>query len=457
MVRQELEHIRLADGIHESAVTGGEEDYSQYKPRGYYEGDTALEQYFRAMMWYGRIHFRQEDEETDRSALLITKALSDDAKSCALWESVYSVTSFFAGASDDLGVCEYAPLIREAYGSGVTAGELAGNPEGFERFHAMTASLSAPKINSVPIADGEDNVILGFRFMGQRFTIDAAVMQQLIYSNVKENSAGDMRMLPDVLDVPAALGSGAACRILEENGAFAYAGYAENMERLQEALSAENDGLWSASLYACWLDTLRPLLAPKGEGYPMFMQNGEWSKKNLECFAGSFTELKHDTILYSKQVIAEMGGYGEEELDDRGYVEPEPLVYAKFANLADQRPWELVEGINASPCDFQFSVDSDYGIKDGGAPGCGFQYLAVWVRGDIHHNGGGKFLAGYHAVRGFPFSRFIPEMFDAASVTFDKFVFLSGQGFVLQFLIGNRMKPVGKEGKAGQVFFIRTA
>ncbi len=336
MVRQELEHIRLADGIHESAVTGGEEDYSQYKPRGYYEGDTALEQYFRAMMWYGRIHFRQEDEETDRSALLITKALSDDAKSCALWESVYTVTSFFAGASDDLGVCEYAPLIREAYGSGVTAGELAGNPEGFERFHAMTASLSAPKINSVPIADGEDNVILGFRFMGQRFTIDAAVMQQLIYSNVKENSAGDMRMLPDVLDVPAALGSGAACRILEENGAFAYAGYAENMERLQEALSAENDGLWSASLYACWLDTLRPLLAPKGEGYPMFMQNGEWSKKNLECFAGSFTELKHDTILYSKQVIAEMGGYGEEELDDRGYVEPEPLVYAKFANLADQ-------------------------------------------------------------------------------------------------------------------------
>ena len=336
MVRQELEHIRLADGIHESAVTGDEEDYSQYKPRGYYEGDTALEQYFRAMMWYGRIHFRQEDEETDRSALLITKALSDDAKSCALWESVYTVTSFFAGASDDLGVCEYAPLIREAYGSSVTAGELAGNPEGFERFHAMTASLSAPKINSVPIADGADNVILGFRFMGQRFTIDAAVMQQLIYSNVKENSAGDMRMLPDVLDVPAALGSGAACRILEENGAFAYAGYAENMERLQEALSAENDGLWSASLYACWLDTLRPLLAPKGEGYPMFMQNGEWSKKNLECFAGSFTELKHDTILYSKQVIAEMGGYGEEELDDRGYVEPEPLVYAKFANLADQ-------------------------------------------------------------------------------------------------------------------------
>ncbi len=41
--------------------------------------------------------------------------------------------------------------------------------------------------------------------MGQRFTIDAAIMQQLIYHNVQQNSFGDNRMLPDVLDVPAAL------------------------------------------------------------------------------------------------------------------------------------------------------------------------------------------------------------------------------------------------------------
>jgi len=65
------------------------------------------------------------------------------------------------------------------------------------------------------------------------------------------------------------------------------------------------------------------------------MQSEEWAKKDLECFAGSFTELKHDTVLYSKQVIAEMGGGYEEEPDDRGYVEPEPLVYARFAALAD--------------------------------------------------------------------------------------------------------------------------
>ena len=170
--------------------------------------------------------------------------------------------------------------------------------------------------------------------MGQRFTVDASIMQKLIFSSVGEDSAGDRRMLPDVLDVPAALGSDTALQILKENGAADYAGYSENMEKLRMVLAADKDTLWSASLYAGWLNTLRPLLTVKGEGYPVFMQGEEWAKKNLECFAGSFTELKHDTVLYSKQVMAEMGGGWEQEPDDRGYVEPEPLVYMRFENLA---------------------------------------------------------------------------------------------------------------------------
>lgn len=336
IVENELDNINRAEEIAVSEVTGDEEDYTQYIPRGYYEGNEKLERYFKAMMWYGRMHFSQKAEDLDRSALLMTKALADDAQSYDLWAAVYAVTSFFAGASDDRGVCEYAPVICDAYGEDFAVSDLIGNEAAFEQYHAMTATLPAPQINSIPIYDGEDNVIPGFRFMGQRFTIDAAVMQRLVYSNIKKNSEGMNRMLPDVLDVPAALGSDTALRILEENGATDYAGYTENMELLRKGLSQENDTLWNASLYAGWLNTLRPLLTEKGEGYPYFMQNEEWTKKDLECFAGSFTELKHDTILYSKQVVAEMGGGYDEEPDYRGYVEPEPLVYERFVALADQ-------------------------------------------------------------------------------------------------------------------------
>lgn len=343
IVATELDRIEKADGIYQSGITNDNEDYTQYIPRGYYEGDQKLEQYFRAMMWYGRIHFIQSTEDLDRSAFLITKALSEDEEAYRLWEGIYAVTSFFSGASDDNGVCEYAPVIKEVYGEKATMADLPGSEKKFKQFHKMTATLATPQINSIPVADGESNVIQGFRFMGQRFSMDATVMQKLVYSNVGANSQGEKRMLPDILDVPAALGSNMALNILEEEGAMDYEGYSENMELLKEGLSQENETLWSASLYAGWLNTLRPLLTVKGEGYPMFMQNEEWVKKDLECFAGSFAELKHDTILYSKQVMAEMGGGYEEEPDFRGYVQPEPIVYERFVTLSDMTAQGLEE------------------------------------------------------------------------------------------------------------------
>ena len=344
IVEYELGHINEAEWIGNSEITGAFEDYTQYVPRGYYEGDEALERYFKAMMWYGRTHFKQEVEDLDRSALLIAKMMTEDVEAYELWESVYDVTAFFAGASDDPGINEYIPIMNEAYENGVTTDALLTDRDLFARLHKATGELDPPQINSVPIRDGQDNVILGFRFMGQRFTIDAAIMQRLIYSRVKENSKKEKRMLPDVLDVTAALGSDVALGILEEQGAAEYAGYSEHMDELRELLAEDNEELWSASLYSGWLNTLRPLLDVKAGGYPMFMQGEEWAKKDLECFAGSYAELKHDTILYSKQVIAEMGGGGwEEEPDDRGYVEPEPLVYARFADLADRTALGLKE------------------------------------------------------------------------------------------------------------------
>ncbi|MBR5116988.1 MAG: DUF3160 domain-containing protein, partial [Lachnospiraceae bacterium] len=318
------------------------EDYSQYKPRGYYDTDEKLSRYFRAMMWYGRRNFPQKEETQDMSALLMT--LATDSEAYEDWATIYAVTSFFAGASDDNGISEYGPLIEEAYGSPVS--ELAnqipmivGSEKGWETFHALTEKLDPPAINSVPMMDdgGEtDKAVVnqGFRFMGQRFSLDASIFQKLIYSNVKMNSKGDNRMLPEALDVPAVLGSEAAEEILREQGDFDYENYEKNFNDLKKQVNAAPQETWENSLYAGWLNTLRPLLDKKGEGYPKFMQSKNWQKKDLECFLGSYTELKHDTVLYSKQVMAEMGGGEDEERDDRGYVEPEPLVYARFEKLA---------------------------------------------------------------------------------------------------------------------------
>ena len=333
-VKSEYDLVMAAEGVATSPLTGDYEDYSQYKPRGYYEGDATLEKYFRAMMWYGRRQMNQDIEDMDRSALLMTLALDDG--NYDKWSSIYTVTSFFAGASDDLGYCEYMPVIQAVYGDGATLPDIRDDEKSWDKFHKMTATLRAPRINSIPIEDTEDadNVIPGYRFMGQRFTIDATIMQELIYRRVGKYSDTDKRMLPDFLDVPAALGSDMAYSILKEEGSTNYENYDRNLDNLKKEFINNDGTLWNASLYAGWLHTLRPLLEPKGAGYPTFMQNDEWTKKNLETFAGSYTELKHDTVLYSKQVMAEMGGGWDEYKDFRGYVEPEPLVYARFEALS---------------------------------------------------------------------------------------------------------------------------
>ena len=67
------------------------------------------------------------------------------------------------------------------------------------------------------------------------------------------------------------------------------------------------------------------------------MRNDAWNKKQLNTFISSWTELKHDTLLYTKQVMAEMGTGGEgDKYDDRGYVEPVPVLYHRVAGICKQ-------------------------------------------------------------------------------------------------------------------------
>ena len=336
-VSAELASINAANTMADSPITGALEDYTQYVPRGYYEETPTLQAYFRTMMWYGRMNFTQKDESLDRSALLMTIALNEGSK--ATWESIYALTSFFAGASDDCGYYEYMPLIDAIYGEGATAKDLVGNDGAWKRYHELTAEMPAPQINSMVVEDkgeGADHTddIKGYRFMGQRFTIDANIMQYLVYSQVGKNSAGGTREMPDALDVPAAMGSDEALGILESQGATDYDKYPEHMDELRQTIDNAPDTLWSGSLYSQWLYTLKPLLEPKGEGYPTFMQSPAWMRKNLQTYLGSYTELKHDTVLYAKQMMVEMGG-GPEPEDDRGYVEPEPDVFSRLASLTD--------------------------------------------------------------------------------------------------------------------------
>jgi hypothetical protein len=314
------------------------EDYTQYIPRGHYTGSDELKNYFKTMMWYGRMTFRVKNEDETRSAVLMTLALNQ-GDNFQRWERIYQPTSFFVGRSDDLGYNQYSALLTEVYGSAVKLSQVADNQEQWTRFLEKVKELEPPAINSIPIFDAtiqpdREREIKGFRFMGQRFTLDASIFQRLVYREVGENSQGERRLLPKGLDIPAAMGSTAAYSLLQQMGETDYANYPENMTKMRRHIAGLDQNTWTQNLYWNWLYTLLPLTVEKPEGYPSFMRNQAWAHKELNTYLSSWTELKHDTILYAKQVYAEMGGGGgAEKPDDRGYVEPNPELYARLAAL----------------------------------------------------------------------------------------------------------------------------
>jgi hypothetical protein len=177
------------------------------------------------------------------------------------------------------------------------------------------------------------DTIKGFRFMGQRFIPDSYMFQELVYAKV--GTQGDPRLFPMGLDVMAVLGSKRAYEILDTvYNETRYANYVKQMESLKSQFAALGADSWTQNLYWCWLYCLMALLNEKGDGYPTFMKKQAWTDKELNTSLGSWTELRHDTILYAKQSYTMRAtAILTPPEPPKGYVEPNPELYGRLASL----------------------------------------------------------------------------------------------------------------------------
>lgn len=366
IVQDELTLIEQAQGIFTSPLFDLDEDYSQYRPRGHYTRNETFGRYFRVMMWYGRMPFTLHHDNENvvrlatRQALLILQALSN-SNNLSRWERIYLPTTFFVGVADDLTVYDYQAVAQVVYGGLPGPVDLADQPQ-LDTFIATARNLPPPQILSRPVNTeaGVDAVAesQSFRFMGQRFIPDSAVMQALVFNQVglytgKETETlpftavstniGLIRGFPRGLDIAAALGSERALAILQAAGDTSYDGYDSQMATLRANFAGLDETEWTQNLYWGWLYTLQPLLVPPPAGAPVFMNNQAWQDRQLNSWFGSWAELRHDTILYAKQSFTEGVGAAPPTAEPQGYVEPQPAVYARLAALARQ----MNNGLNA--------------------------------------------------------------------------------------------------------------
>ncbi len=351
------------------------EDYSQYVPRGHYTQNEKLRRYFKAMMWYGRMAFllkgcdggealiseRDANISTIQAALIaselpVVKIGNETAGT--IWGRIYAVTSFFVGEADDLTPYEYESALINVFGGSYNLSHLSEDTD-LLMLKAELAKMRNPEIYGgsgvcvvyPPVTRAKLYKCLsstkGMRFMGQRFVPDSYIFQQLVSPAVGlyagndspftmcDTDLGPARCFPRGLDVMAVLGSERAEDILREEGDTEYMSNDTSYDMQLDMLKSQFDTFditdWNRNLYWSWLYTLKPLLKEWGEGYPTFMQTEAWQDKELHTSLASWTELRHDTILYAKQsytpVLKSVLPVHE------NYVEPVPEFYARLLAL----------------------------------------------------------------------------------------------------------------------------
>ena len=365
-VTTELSYIQAHDGFEKSALFQYKEDYSQYKPRGHYTQSEKLKRYFKAMMWYGRIAFllRESDiiSQTDAEiatiqACLISTALPSETVGeqalQTIWERIYAVTAFFVGTADDLIPFEYLSSIETVFGSRFNASEFI-NESKMLTLRGTLAQLRSPQIYGgtgnaeiqPPFSKEQLSEVLektkGMRFMGQRFIPDSYMFQNLVFPTTGQFTGTDtpftygsgQRIMPRGLDIMVLLGSTRARQLLDNEGDTAYVFYDRQIHNLEENFSSFTVAEWNRNLYWGWLFSLQPLLESFDTQYPTFMQTDAWKDKELQTTLASWTELRHDTILYAKQSYTpKLTAIPPQQT--AGYVEPVPEFYQRILALTN--------------------------------------------------------------------------------------------------------------------------
>lgn len=343
-VAAQVEQIMDASGRAKSVLFPDfEDDYGAYKPVGHYAGDPDLEAYFRGMTWLGRVHFPLGDAnnpsfEPSRLPLIVTLAMRqadvNGWPASDVWGEVHRALDFLIGPTDDLGPLEYAALMDSVYGPDATLSDLADDGT-WETFLASTSDLPAPQINSTFVDwTSELEVEKGWRLMGQRFTMDASIFQNLIFDKVEERRDGQRRELPTGLDVMAVFGSQAAMDELVQMGETSYPNYEQNLLTLKDAAAAQPESEWLGRAYSAWLYSFLPVVAEKSDAFPEFMRTDAWGLKDLNAALGSWAELKHDTVLYAKMAEGAGGGGPPTSAPAPSYVEPNPEAFYRMAYIA---------------------------------------------------------------------------------------------------------------------------
>jgi hypothetical protein len=329
-------------------------DFSQFKPRGHYETSERLQRYFRAMMWCGRIDLRlagtEESSPRELGAAIVLQDLLQRSGRWERWQHFDRILETFVGQTDSMTFAQLgAILTRAGFQSPADVKGLATLTRLQSDILSGKAGLQQIRgdVYFSPLGPEKIQLPRSFTVLGQKFVLDSWVTAKAVYDDIHWDGEKVRRRIPAALDVAfAAFGNDQVvpdlvARMTNARGRRFRDGlnYQHNLAAVRNVIDAQSAKAWDANLYLNWLACLRELSRPTTDPrYPEAVRTRAWAMKALNTQLASWTQLRHDTVLYAKQSYTgvPMCFY------PAGYVEPVPHFWARFEKMAT-RAAELIE------------------------------------------------------------------------------------------------------------------
>jgi len=341
-VAREVALVEGHQGAAQSPFLRAPFDYRLFAPRGHYNDGPELQSYFEAQNWLALVQApleapahataaqRASAREGALRAILLAALMQQTVSGetgLARWHGLSDPITVLIGTPAGPALPDIMALVDRVYSTTNPTAAALQDSARLARFLAQVPTLPAPPYRSTSSTGGAK--LRGFGLFPARGTADGGLAAALTYPNV--TGPGKPRTLPSGLDVLAALGSTRAADVAAQAGPWP-----NYHAALSRAVPAFNAALQAPSLYAHWLGALRPLAQPMPTTVPPVMHTAAWTDKELLTGLASWSELRHDTILYTSQ-FGGLGGGGSctITLFRDGYVEPIPAAWNNLAGLAD--------------------------------------------------------------------------------------------------------------------------
>ena len=350
------------------------QDYTQFVPRSHYTDNAELKTYFMAMKWLMREKFYFGDDKLLNTALIMVNNISDEdtIKLSELSDKIKKLIWW----DDDLTLESLSDWMKENNLNSIEKIKSITDEQKDELFRLVPQKIqsTAYSTDDMMHVDSDDakDMTAGFVFFGEKFTLDSYLFD-LLTAGSAEVQFKYMPNKQTALIVPEILENNsdateivdlwmnariAKWDVTEDSELAQYSSYNkvknEAIEKIKKEL--ENSTIMNTA-YHLWLNMLWYLINKPEENAPYFKLDPIYRLKNLVTYMGSYTELKHDTLLYVKQAYAELWWAGDWDCSIN--VDPPVLPVPKWYIEADIDVINSLIALN-SEVKSDFSELSDY-------------------------------------------------------------------------------------------------